>query len=106
MDDIVCTVKGKLLDFLELANSLHRTNNPLLRQTTNISDDLAFLDLNINLNVDRKIGCHQRTVHRNFKATSDWQSFDVVPMENQEILTENQYPTEWSCSIVHETLVK
>ena len=77
-----------------------------MRQTTNNSGDLEFLDLNINLNVDRKISCHQKTVHRNFKAISDWQSFDVAPMKNQEILSENQYPIEWSTSIVNETLVK
>ena len=48
----------------------------------------------------------QGTVHRIFNATSDWQSFDVPLKKNQEIWTENQYPTEWSSSIVNETLDK
>ena len=102
-------------------------------ETQNGSGDLAFLDLNINLNEDRKISCHyyqkstdigiilnfrscaplqhkrnviQGTVHRIFNATSDWQSFDVALKKNQEIWTENQYPKEWSSSIIHETLDK
>ena len=100
-----------------------------MHETPNCSGDLAFLDLNINANEDRKIGSHwyqkytdtgiilnfcscaplqhkknviQGTVH--FNATSDWQPCDVVLKQNQEIWTENQYPTEWSSSIVKETL--
>ena len=45
-------------------------------------------------------------VLRIFYATSDWQSFDVALKKNQEIWTENQFPTEWSSSIVNETLDK
>ena len=48
----------------------------------------------------------QGTVHRIFSATSDWQSFDVALKKNQEIWTKNQYPKEWSSSIVNETLDK
>ena len=115
MDDIVCTVKGNPLDYLEYANSLHK-NLQFTLETPNGSGDLAFLDLNINLNEDRKISCqwyqkstdtgiilnlrscfplqHQRnvipgTVHRIFNATSDWQSFDVALKKNQEILKIN-----------------
>ena len=124
----LCTVKGNPLDYLEYANSLHK-NLQFTLQTPNGSGDLAFLDLNINLNEDRKISCHwyqkstdtgiilnfrscaplqhkknviQGTVHRIFNATSDWQSFDVA----LKIWTENQNPTEWSSSIVIETLDK
>ena len=39
-------------------------------------------------------------------ATSGWQSFDVAPQKTQEVWTENQYRTEWSSSIVNETLDK
>ena len=132
MDDIVCTVKGNPLDYLEYANSLHK-NLQFILETPNGSADLAFLDLNINLNEDRKIICHwcqkstdtgiilnfrscaplqhkrnviQGTVHRIFNATSDWQSFEVALKKNQDIWTENQYPTEWSSSIVNGTLDK
>ena len=45
-------------------------------------------------------------MHRIFNATSDWQSFGVALKKNQEIWTENQYPTERSSSIVNETLDK
>ena len=48
----------------------------------------------------------QGTVQRIFNATSDWHSFDVALKKNQEIWTENQYPTEWSSNIVKETLDK
>ena len=43
-------------------------------------------------------------MHRIFNATSDWQSFYVVLKQNEEIWTQNQYPTEWSPSNVNETL--
>ena len=48
----------------------------------------------------------QGTKHRIFNATSDCQSCDVFLKKNQEILTENHYPTEWSSSIVNDTLDK
>ena len=115
VDDIVCTVKGNPLNYLEYANSLHE-NLQFTLETPNGSGDLAFLDLNINLNKDRKISCQwyqkstdtgiilnlrrclqlqnkrnviQGTVHRIFNATSDWQSFDVALKKNQEILKIN-----------------
>ena len=53
VDDIVCTVKGNPLDYLEFANSLHK-NLQFTLETPNESGDWAFLDLNINLNEDRK----------------------------------------------------
>ena len=40
------------------------------------------------------------------RPASDWQSFDVALKKNQEIWNENQYPTEWSSSVVNETLDK
>ena len=91
------------------------------------------LDLNINVNKDRKIKCHwyqkstdidlflifrscaplqhkknviQETVHTIFNAISDLQYFDVALKKNQEIWTENHHPIEWSSSFVNETLDK
>ena len=111
VDDIVCTVNGNPLDYLEYAYSLHK-NLQFTLETPNGSEDLAFLDLNMNLNEDRKISCHwyqkstdtgiilnfrscaplqhkrnviQGTVHRIFIANSDSQSFDVAFKKNQEI---------------------
>ena len=57
VDDIVCTVKRNPLDYFEYATSLHK-NLQFTLETPNGSGDLAFLDLNINLNKDRKISCH------------------------------------------------
>ena len=57
VDDIVCKVRGNPLDYLEYANCLHK-NLQFTLETPNGSGDLAFLDLNINLNEDRKIRCH------------------------------------------------
>ena len=117
VDDIVCTVMGNPLDYLEYANSLHK-NLQFTLETPNGSGDLAFLDINININEDRKISCHwyqkstdtgiilnfrscaplqhkrnviQGTVNKIFNAISDWQSFVVALKKNQEIWTENQY---------------
>ena len=97
VDDTVCTVKGNTLVYLEFANFLHK-NLQFTLETRNGSGDLAFQDLNVNVNEDRKISCHwyqksadigiilnfcscaplkhkknviQGTVHRIFKATSD-----------------------------------
>ena len=132
VDDIECTVKGNPLIYLEYANSLHK-NLQFTLETPKGSGSLALLDLYINLNEDIKMNClwyqkstdtgvilnfrsceplqHKRnmiqgTVHSIFNATSDWQSFDVALKKNQEIWTENQYPTKWSSSIVNETLDK
>ena len=104
VDDIVCTVKVNPLDYREYANSLHK-NLQFTLETPNGRGELAFLDLNINLNEYRKISCHwyqkstdtgiilnfrscaplqhkriviKGTVHRIFIATSDWQSFDAA----------------------------
>ena len=111
VDDIVCTVRGNPLDYLEYAYSLHK-NLQFTLETPNGSGDLAVLDLNMNLNENRKISCHwyqkstdtgiilnfrscaplqhkgnviQGTVHRIFIANSDSQSFDVALKKNQEI---------------------
>ena len=128
----MCTVKENPLDYLEYANSLHK-NLQFTLETPNGSVDLAFLDLNMNINEDRKISCYwyqkstdtgiilnfrscaplqhkknviQVTVHRIFNATSDWECFDVALKKNRKIWTENQYQTEWSSSIVNEKLDK
>ena len=56
VDDIVCTVMRNPLDYLEYSNSLHK-NLKYYLETTNGSGDWSFLDLNINVNEDRKISC-------------------------------------------------
>ena len=44
------------------------------------------------------------TVNTIFNASSYWQSFFVADRINQEIWTKCLHPTEWSSSIVNETL--
>ena len=53
----MCTVKRNPLDYLEYANSL-RKNLQFTLETPNGSGDLAFLDMNINVNNERKISYH------------------------------------------------
>ena len=60
VDDIVFTVKGNPLDYLESANSLHM-NLQFTLEKPNVSGDLAFLDININVNEDRKVSCQKST---------------------------------------------
>ena len=118
--------------YLKTLHSLHK-NLKFTLETPNGSGVLAFLDLNINENEDKKISCNwyqkstdtgiilsfcscatlqhnkdviQRTVHRIFNATIDWQSLDGALKKNQEIWNENQHPTELSSKIVNETLDK
>ena len=56
-DNIVCTVKRNPLDYLEFSNSLHK-NLQITIQRPKGSGDLAFIDLSINVNEDRKIISH------------------------------------------------
>ena len=104
VDDIVYTVKRNPVDYLEFANSLHK-NLQFTLDTPNGSGDLTFINLNIKVINDRKLSCHwyqkqtdtgiilnfssfapfqhkkkviQGTVHKTFKTSSDWQSFDVA----------------------------
>ena len=132
MENIVCTVNGKPLEYLEYANSLHKSLQISLNKL-NSNGKQAFLDLDINVNDDRKISCHlyqkpteagiiikfliwaplhhnknviQESVHGSFNATFDWQSFDVALRKTQKIWSKNQFSTEWSSSIVDEKLDK
>ena len=90
MDDIVCTEIG-------------------CHWYQNSTDTGIILNFRSCAPLQHKRNVIQGTVHRTFIATSDWQSFDVALKENQETWTdwtENQYPMEWSSSIVNETLDK
>ena len=53
VDDRLCTVKGNPLEYLECANSLHKKVQITL-ETPNCMRTLALLELNINVNHDRK----------------------------------------------------
>ena len=55
-NDIVCTVEANPLHYLQDAISLHE-NLQFTLEPPNFSGDLAYLDLNTNVNDDRKIIC-------------------------------------------------
>ena len=57
VDDKVCTVRGNPLDYLEYPHSLHKILQFFL-ETQKGSWDLAFPDINLNVNKDRKIRGH------------------------------------------------
>ena len=46
------------------------------------------------------------TVHRVFRSTSTWESFDQALEKNRKQRIENQYPKNWSDRVVFETLSK
>ena len=54
MDDIVRTVKGEPGVVLEAANKLH-PNLQLTKEELNSNGDLAFLDLNINVDARKNV---------------------------------------------------
>ena len=57
VDDIICTVLGNPDEYLKLANSLHK-NLRFTLDRVNMEDNLAFLDVNVNLSLKIKITCH------------------------------------------------
>ena len=117
---ITCTFKWNPLKYHECAYSLQQ-NVQFSLETPNGNGNMPIPDLNINVNDERRISCHwyekstdtcnilnfrscallhfmkkanQGTVKNSFNASFSWQSFDVVLKKNQDIWTENQYPTE------------
>ena len=101
-DDIICTVNGKPDTLLRKVNTLHRKLEFTIEKP-NENGNLAFLDMNININGCRKINYewyekptdtgvvlnfrsyariqHKKiivegTVHRVFRRTSIWQNVD------------------------------
>ena len=54
---LVCTAKGKSLDKIKYANSFDK-NLQFTLQTHNGNGYLVFIDLNINVNDERKISSH------------------------------------------------
>ena len=53
----VCSVKWNPLEYFVFANSFHK-NLQFFLETHIGNGNLAFLDLNINVNDERKISCH------------------------------------------------
>ena len=45
-------------------------------------------------------------MHRFFRTTSNWKSFDEALKTNQDTWLKNQYPESWTATIVNETIEK
>ena len=132
MDGIICTVRGDPDEFLKFANSLHN-NLQFTLEKINMEENLAFLEINVNMSSKSNITCHwyqkptdtgmllnfrrcaplqhkkngiQGTVHRAFNATSNWLAFNEALEKNKTCWTKNQYPEDWSSKIVNQTLEK
>ena len=129
-DDIVRTVRGETKELLDAVNNLH----PYLQLTLEATDDknsLHFLDMSINVQPERNIFCTwyqkssdtgtilnyhscaplqhkksiiQGTIHRLFRATSNWKAFHEALTKNEEIWERNQYPRHWVGNIVKDTI--
>ena len=110
--------------------------HPNLRFTIEELDsnsNLAFLDLNVNVDSAKKVTCgwYQKptdtgtilnfrgcaplqykrnviegTVHRVFRSTSTWEYFDQALERNRKQWIENLYPENWSDRVLFETLNK
>ena len=57
VDDIICTVRGGPDEYLKLANSLHN-NLQFTLEKVNMEENLAFLDINVNVSSKSNITCH------------------------------------------------
>ena len=106
-------------------------NLQFILETTNDKKSLPFLDLSINVKSEGTIFCtwyqktsdtgtildyrsctplqHKKsiikgTIHRLFRATSNWEAFHEALTENEEIWERNQYPRHWVENIVKDTI--
>ena len=122
VDDIVRTVKGDPSLVLEAAKKLH-PNLQFTIEELDSNGNLAFLDLNVNVDSAKKVTCgwYQKptdtgttlnfrgcaplqykrkviegTVHSAFKSTSTLEIFDQALEKNRKQGIENQYPKNWS----------
>ena len=132
VDDIVRTVKGDPEKVLRAANLLH-PNLQFTIETPNKNENLAFLDLQINIEKSRKIGCgcyqkptdtgtilnfrscaplqYKRSViegnvHRVFRSTSTWEEYDKAMKINREQWLDSQYPESCSSRVASHALEK
>ena len=115
VDDIICTVKDDPGKLLNRVNKLHN-NLEFTIERLNENRELAFLDMRVHDDINRKITCkwyqkptdtdttpnfrscvpfqHKKniiegTVHRLLRCTSDWKSFDEALKINENIWIKN-----------------
>ena len=130
VDDIVRKVRG---DTKELSNAvifLH-PNLQFKLETTDDKNSLPFLNMSINLQPKGNVFCTwyqkpsdtgtilnyrsrkplqhkdsiiQGTIHRLFRATSNWEAFHEALTKNEENWDRNRYPRHWVGNIVKDTI--
>ena len=132
VDDIICTVKDHPDKLLNRVDKLHK-NLEFTIERLNDHRELAFLDMTVHVDINRKITCkwyqkhpdtdttpnfqscaplqHKKmiiegTVHRLLRCTSDWNYFDKALKINEIIWKKNQYPESWSSKVVNKILEK
>ena len=132
VDDIICTVKDDPDKLLNRVDKLHN-NLEFTIERLNDNRELAFLDMTVHVDINRKITCkwyqkhpdtdttpnfrscapfqHKKmiiegTVHRLLRCTSDWKYFDKALKINEIIWKKNQYPESWSSKVVNKILEK
>ena len=129
VNDIVRTVRGDTKELLEAGNNLH-PNLQFTLETTDDKNSLPFLDMSITVQPEGNIFCTwykkpsdtvtilncrscallqyksiiQGTIHRLFRATSNWTAFHEALTKNEEIWEGNQYPRHWVGNIVKDTI--
>ena len=129
---IICMIRCHPDEYLIFANSLHN-NLQFSLEKVNMEVNLAFLDINAKVGSKSNITCHwyqkptdtgvilnfrscaplqhktiviQRTVHKDFNATSNWLAFDQALEKNKTCWTKNHYPEDCSSKIVNQNLEK
>ena len=124
------TVRGDTKELLDAINNLH-PNLQFTLETTDDKNSLPFLDMSINVQPEGNIFCTwyqkpsdtgttlnyrscaplqhkksilQGTIHRLFRATSNWEAFHEALTKNEEIWERNQYPRHWVGNILKDTI--
>ena len=57
VQNIICTVRADIDEYFKFANSLHK-NRQFTLEKKNMEEDLASVDINLNLSSKNKITCH------------------------------------------------
>ena len=124
------TVKDDTKELLDAVNNLH-PNLQFTLETTDDKNSLPFLDMSINVQQEGKFFCTwyqkpsdtgtilnypscapiqhknniiQGTIHRFFRATTNWEAFHEALTKNEENWERNQYPRHYVGNIVKDTI--
>ena len=130
VNDIERTIGADTKELLDAVISLY-PNLQFTLETTDEKKSLPFLDMSINVQLEGTIFCtwyqkpsdigtilnyrscaphqHKKTIiqgtmHRLFRATSNWEAFHEALKKINEIWERNQYPRHWIGNIVKDTI--